>query len=129
MAIDLAIAWRLRAGERREGWQEVERCCYFAARGACWNFSGPPHHARLAHSAFIRRSFSAAKWSGRTACLATREPWAVVRCENHQRVLIELQLMQRIEHLADTPIEFLDCIAERASLALALKLGRRLERC
>ena len=48
----------------------------------------------------------------------------VVRGEDHQRLLIQIEFLKRTEDLADRPIELLDHVAEQAALATATELRR-----
>ena len=52
--------------------------------------------------------------------LISHGPLSLVK--NTSVLLVELQLAQRVEHLADAPVELLDHVAIQAAAALALEL-------
>src|SRR4029079_7452984 len=65
--------------------------------------------------------------SGRAAFFAASEPWSIVGREDHQRVLFDFEVPQRVENLAHTPIQFRNGIAVRTALRLPLELLRGFE--
>ena len=62
-------------------------------------------------------------WRGRAAVLAASEPGAVVGSEDHQRARIEIKVTQRLQNLADAPIDFHYGVAIRPALRLAVECG------
>src|SRR3954467_8693155 len=113
MPIDRAVCWRLCSGERGKRRQEIQRCCHFMTSRSCRDYPGPPHYARLAHPAFVGRAFAATKWPCRSALLAACKPWAVVRCEDHERALVDLFGAQSIENFAHAPIKLRNGVTKR----------------
>src|SRR5262249_48323808 len=75
---------------------------------------GPPGDGRLALSAFIGASLAAAERPGDAAVFALRQPGAVVAREDYQRLLVEIQLSQRVEYPADAGIRLFHPVAVNA---------------
>ena len=107
------------AGEGDERRQKVDRGGDGVVDGTRRHAARPPRESRHAHAAFPGRALAAAERTGTAAVGALGQPRSVVGGEDHQRVLIETLRAQRVEHLADTPIDFLDPIAEATVLGFA----------
>ena len=81
--------------------------------------AGPPGDRRLAHAPFPGRALAAAERSGATAVGAFGQPRSVVGGEDHEGILFEALRAERVEHLTDAPIDFLNPIAEATVLGFA----------
>ena len=75
----------------------------------------------IAHAPFPGRPLAFAQQSRGAGVVAVGEPGTVVGRENHQRVLVETELPQRLQDLPDRPIEFHDDVAVQALLGFPLE--------
>ncbi len=62
MPVDGAVTRELRAGQPREGRQEVHRCDQFVGDLAGGDVSRPTHDARYTLATFKRRRFPLTQW-------------------------------------------------------------------
>ena len=60
---------------------------------------------------------------GLPAVIAVAQPRAVVRREDHQSVSIQIQPLQRVEDLADRPIDLLDHVSVQPRCVLPLNFS------
>ena len=116
------------AGEGDERRQEVDRGGDGVVDGTGRHATRPPGEGRHAHAAFPGRALAAAKRTGAAAIGALGQPRSVVGGEDHEGILIETLRAQRVEHLADAPIDFFDPIAEATVLGFAGERGARINR-
>ena len=86
------------------------------------NLAGPAHDARHAVAAFPHRALAFAQRAGGAGVVAVVEPRAVVGGEDDERVVIEAVALERVEDLADRPVDFHHDIAEQAGAAFAAEL-------
>src|SRR4051794_5489974 len=59
---------------------------------------------------------------------AIRKPWAIVGCEQNERVLFEPIPLQRLQHLPDEPVHFHDDISIQTAFGLPAELLAHKER-
>ena len=115
-------------GERDERREKVDRRGDGVVHGTGGDATWPPGEGRHAHTAFPSRTLAAAERTGAAAVGALGQPRAVVGSEDHQRILIQALRAQRVEHLTDAPIDFLDPIAEATVLGFTGERGARVDR-
>ena len=116
------------AGKGDERRQKVDRGGDGVVDGTGGDAARPPGKRRHAHAAFPGRALAAAKRTGAAAIGALGQPRSVVGGEDHEGILIETLRAQRVEHLADAPIDFFDPIAEATVLGFAGERGARVDR-
>ena len=107
------------AGEGDEGREKVDRAGDGVVDGTRGHVTWPPRDRRFAHASFPGRALAAAERAGAAAVGSLDQPRPVVAREDHERVLIEALRAERVEHLTDAPVDFLDPIAEATVLGFA----------
>ena len=111
--VDHAIRWGLGAGEIGKRGQQIKDGSRLAGHGSRCNLARPTKDAGLTHAAFVRVALPAAQRPGATAA-ATFSPApassrrAVVRREDDQSIVVEVELSQGLDELPHAPIDFLD---------------------
>ena len=104
-AIDPCLR-ELATGKLRKGRQQVHHGDQFAGCLPGANRRRPSHDARHTHASLQDPALAAGE-----RVVLSPAGGAVVRCKDHQRVVVDVQLPQRAENLADGPIDLLDHVA------------------
>src|SRR5215510_16155946 len=110
-AVNDTVFSRFGPGEPRNRRQQINRHRRLANDYARRNLAGPPRHEGLAYTALKSGSLAFAQPQSLPGVIAVAQPGAVVRREDHQSISIQIQPLQRVEDLADRPIDLLDHIA------------------
>ncbi len=109
------------SGDFQAGGMHVDGAGDGIAYAAGRDLARPPRERGDAHAAFPGGAFAAAQGTGAAAIRAFDEPGAVVAGEDDERVRVELQLAQRVEHTTDAGIDLLHPVAKAAVLRAALE--------
>src|SRR5437879_4300678 len=88
------------------------------------DFARPKGDRRLAHTTFPRAALAFIKQSCRTACQASRQPWAVIARKENKCFRGQFLFPQRFEHLAHTPVQLLDDITVATASTRTLEFLR-----
>ncbi len=105
-AINLVV-WQFGVDEFGDRWQQINRHRRRVIGAARRDFSGPTRDEWHAHATFPRRAFALAQATRRSRVFAVGKPWTVVGRENHERIVIQLMLLDGVENFAHAPIHFL----------------------
>lgn len=119
--VDDGLRGHFGSGDFQAGGQHIDGAGDGIAHAAGRDFAGPPRECWDTHAAFPGAAFAAAQGAGAAAIGAFDEPGAVVTGENDECVLVELHLVQRVEHTTDAGIDFLHPVAKAAVLRAALE--------
>ena len=112
----------VRADDLRDRREDVDRHRRFAALAVRRDLPRPAGDERHPHAALPHRSLALAQPPGAAGVVAVAQPRAVVAGEDHERVVGELVLVERLQDLAHRPVDLLDHVAEQPLLALPLEL-------
>ena len=115
-AVNHGLRGHFGSGDFQAGGQHVDGAGDGIAHAAGCDLAGPPRERGDAHAAFPGAAFATAQGGGAAAIGAFDEPGAVVAGEDDERVRIELQLAQRVEHATDAGIDLLHPVAKAAVL-------------
>jgi len=55
--------------------------------------------------------------------IAIKQPWPVIRTENHKRVFIQPRALHGAQNFANRPVDFFHYIAKKPGLAFAFKFS------
>ena len=127
-AVNHRLGRRRAARDRYGGRQDIHGARDGVAHAARRDFPRPPSERRDAHAAFPGAAFTAAQRAGASAVGALDEPRTVVARENDERLLIEPQLAQRVEHAAHAPVQLFHPVAEATVGGLARERRARMDR-
>ena len=119
--VEHGLCWQFGSGDFQAGGMHVDGAGDGTAHAAGRDLAGPPRECGDAHAAFPGGAFAAAQGTGAAAIGAFDEPGAVVAGQDDERVRVELQLAQRVEHATDTGIDLLHPVAKAAVLRAALE--------
>ena len=123
-AVHRTIRGHRAAGQPYDRREEVEGRCDVALDGGL-DLTGHPEDAGDAHAAFPSAALAIAEQASAAAGLgAHQQPRAIVTREDHEGVLGHALFLERLENLADAPVEFLDDVAIDTAAALTLEAIR-----
>ena len=122
LAVEFPVPWWAGPGQVSQRGQYVDGAGDGLAAGAGGNPARPTHHARPAHATLVSAALAAAQ--GQVAALLG-PGGSVVGGEQHQGLLVDIAVVQRLEQFAHRPVNFLDPVAVESIARLATKsLGR-----
>ena len=123
VAVDGSIVGHLGSRQPGQGGQEIHRRKHFLADAARRHVVRPAHDARHSGSALPGVHLGSPQRFRAAAIIAQGlfDPGPVVGGVDHQRVAVDIQFLECLDDLPQTPIEFPDHVAVESSLRLAAK--------
>ena len=101
--IEHDILWKGCPGQGQSGGEQVHGVGELTGHTG-FDPAGHPSDPRHAHPAFPSAACAILQQTGAAALIAHDQPWAVIACEEDERVLGDPLTTQGREHLPDTPV-------------------------